>query len=59
MDEDSDGPAGVRGLNEVGAKFSVSLEAESAVLISKVSGGAAFEVSLKWVRRQESAGEAE
>ncbi|MFD4628512.1 CU044_2847 family protein [Streptomyces sp. NPDC058284] len=37
-------------LGEVSLQFSVSLEAETGVLISKVSSGATFQVSLTWSR---------
>ncbi|GGL92375.1 hypothetical protein GCM10010129_40120 [Streptomyces fumigatiscleroticus] len=43
-------PAAGWSLGEVGLEFSVSLEAESGVLISKVSSGATFQVSLTWSR---------
>lgn len=45
-------PAGF-GLTEVGMTFSLDLEAEAGVIISRLSTSAGFEVALTWSRTQQ------
>ncbi|MEV6344361.1 CU044_2847 family protein [Actinoplanes sp. NPDC051851] len=50
IDDDTDPELGTLRLNEVSLTFSIDLEAEAGVIVSRASAGAGFEVALTWSR---------